>query len=201
MSRTLTPAAAIDSEDRHEALDNERSEAERQLVDEDHRRAGHEGLGEHDHLLLPTRQRTCRRVPPLLQLGEQLERVLGALLGRVAVEHVRRHPKVVGDGELGQQAAAFGNDGEAGLANLFGTTTGEVAVAERHRARGRANRAGDSEYQRRLAGAVRSEQGGDLPRCHIDRHVAEHRPPTTRDAQPVDAECLGRTHATSSVPR
>ena len=41
---------------RHEPLDDDRREAERELVDEHDLRLRDESLGEHDHLLLATRQ-------------------------------------------------------------------------------------------------------------------------------------------------
>ena len=41
-------------------------------------RLRHERLGEDEHLLLAARQRSRREVEPLLQLGEQLERVRAA---------------------------------------------------------------------------------------------------------------------------
>ena len=45
---------------RHEALDDHRREAERELVDEHDLRLGDEGLGEHHHLLLATREQARR---------------------------------------------------------------------------------------------------------------------------------------------
>ena len=45
---------------RHEPLDDDRREAERQLVDEDDLRPGDERLGEHDHLLLAAREQARR---------------------------------------------------------------------------------------------------------------------------------------------
>ena len=57
---TPTPFAATASSVGHEPLDDDRREAERELVDEHDARAGDERLGEHDHLLLAARERARR---------------------------------------------------------------------------------------------------------------------------------------------
>ncbi len=71
-------------ERRHEALDDDRREAERELVDEDDLRLRDEGLGEHDHLLLATREQARRDAPALLELREELERVRDARSSRAS---------------------------------------------------------------------------------------------------------------------
>ncbi len=59
-----------------EALDDDRREPERELVDEHHARVGDERLGQHDHLLLAAREQAAGDAPALLELGEELERTL-----------------------------------------------------------------------------------------------------------------------------
>ena len=69
MSSTPTPDSATVADRRDEALDDDRSEPERELVDEDEARLGHERLGEDEHLLLAARERPRREVEPLLSSG------------------------------------------------------------------------------------------------------------------------------------
>ena len=57
ISRMPAPDAAISWSDGREALDDDRREPERELVDQDDARVRDEGLREHDHLLLAARER------------------------------------------------------------------------------------------------------------------------------------------------
>ncbi len=66
---------------RDQALDDDRRQPQRQLVDDHEPRLRDERLREHDHLLLAARQRARLRAEPLLELGEQLERPRAAGLG------------------------------------------------------------------------------------------------------------------------
>ena len=74
-------------ERRREPLDDDRREAERELVDEqDHARLRDERLREHDHLLLAAGEQAAGDRPALLELGEQLERVRDPALGLLPLE-------------------------------------------------------------------------------------------------------------------
>jgi hypothetical protein len=75
---------------RHQALDHDGREAQRELVDQQRRRARDQRLREDHHLLLAARQRARVDVPALLELGEQLERVLDARARLVARERIGR---------------------------------------------------------------------------------------------------------------
>ena len=75
-----------------EALDDDRREPERQLVDEDHARVRDERLREHDHLLLAAREQAAGDPPALLELGEELERARDPAL-RVLAWRARRSPR------------------------------------------------------------------------------------------------------------
>ena len=111
--------------------------------------------------------------------------------------------EVVFDGEVGQQPAALGHDGDTGAADLVGLGAGEVDVADVDRAAGRLEHAADREHERALAGAVRAEQRGDLAGRDDDRDDAfKHRAVTARHVEPGDLRAPTRRHtSTSSVPR
>src|SRR4051794_18345911 len=187
---------------RHEALDHDRREAQRQLVDEEEPRLGDERLGEHEHLLLAARQRAPGGVEALAELGAQLERVVAAGLRLLARERVRRDLQVVRDGQLRQQAATFRHDRDAGLPDALRPAPGKLLLAERDRAALRAQDACDREDERRLARAVGSEQRGHLAARDRERDVVHHRPAAAGDGQVLDVQHLGHAaSSTSSVPR
>ena len=104
-----------------EALDDDRRETERELVDQDHLRARHERLGEDDHLLLASRQQPAFRLPAFLELGEELQSLRDALLGVGSGERVRRDFQVVLDRQPRQQPSALGDDGDPCAANVLGS--------------------------------------------------------------------------------
>ena len=134
MRRTATPEAATARERGHEALDDDRREPERELVDEQDLGTRHERLREHHHLLLAAGQGAAQNVPPLLQLGKELERILGAALGVLLAERIRGDPQVVGDRQLVEKPPAFGHDGHAGAPNPLRPPAREIVVAEQHAA-------------------------------------------------------------------
>src|SRR6185312_8464131 len=67
-------------ERRDQALDDDRGEAERELVDEHELRPRYERLREHDHLLLAAREGARDRLPAGLEMREELDGVLDPAL-------------------------------------------------------------------------------------------------------------------------
>jgi hypothetical protein len=117
---------------RDQAADHHRGQAQRQLVDQHVPRLGDQGLGQHDHLLLAAGQGAGQRAQPLAQLGEQLEDLLTAGPGSLGGQGVAGHAQVVLDGQVGQQAAALGDDRDAGLADPLRAPAGEVRLVAEH---------------------------------------------------------------------
>ena len=132
------PRARHFLERRHEALHDDRRQAQRELVDDHDPRARDEGLGEHDHLLLAAREQARRRLPARLESREELERVGDPLLALVARERVGRDAEVVLHRQLGQQPAPLGDDCDARGANRLGARACEVRVSEQDLAAARA---------------------------------------------------------------
>ena len=189
---------------RHEALDDNRRQPERELVDEQDRGMRDERLREHDHLLLASREQAPRDGPPLLELGKQLERVCDAPLRVVAAQRVGRDAKVVLDRQLGQKPPSLGDDRDAGAAHLLGAMPREVHVSQQHLAGAGPQHAGNREHERRLPGPVRAEQRRHLARRDLDRDVVNDGAPAPwdRDAFEAQAGCRRRrAHSFSSVPR
>ena len=203
------PALRHRGEDRDEALDDQGCESERQLVDEHDLGAGHEGLGEHDHLLLPARERARRRLPAALERWEQLERVVDPLARLRPAERVRGDPEVVLHGELSQEAPSLRHDRDTGGPDRLGAPPCDLLIADEDAAGGGAEDAADRQHERRLARAVRAEQRGDRVGRDLERHVADDRP-AARDGERLEPErgrsaCvlhLGRrAHSSSAASR
>ena len=165
---------------RNQAADHHRGQAQRQLVDQHVPRLGDQSLGQHDHLLLAAGQGAGQRSQPLAELGEQPQDLLAAGLGLLAGQGVAGHAQVVLDGQIREQAAALGNDRDAGLADPFRAPAGEIDSrrawsVEQYGADLRAQDAADGQDQGRLACAVRAEEGGDLAGRDLDRDVLDDR--------------------------
>ena len=202
------PASATVADRRDQAVDDHRREPERQLVDEHEPRPRDERLGEHDHLLLAARQRARGVVEPLLELGEQLERALRPASASRARQRVRGDADVVLDGQLGQQPPALGDDRDA---RPCGSAPGRLPASRGSSSSTEPPRglqhAADREHQARLAGAVGTEQRGDLAGGISSDTLAHDVAPAARDDEIARsdrgaiARRRGVAHATSSVPR
>jgi hypothetical protein len=119
-------------DDRDQPADHDRGQAEGQLVDEQVARLADQGLGQHDHLLLAAGQGAGQGGQALGQLREQFQDLLAAGLGLLAGQGVAGHPQVVLDGQVREQAAALGDDRDAGLADALRAAAGYFGVVEEH---------------------------------------------------------------------
>ena len=72
------PLAGDRADDLVEVLDDERREAHRELVEQQHLRVGRHGAGHREHLLLAARQRARELLAPLSEAREPGERALAA---------------------------------------------------------------------------------------------------------------------------
>nr|WP_255515049.1 hypothetical protein [Quadrisphaera sp. INWT6] len=143
-----------------------RVEARGRLVGQQHARAQREGAGDADALALAAGQLVRVAVGLVGQADplEQLDHARPALSGHHA-EVPERQLDVLRGGPAGQQAVGLedGADAAARLAQLPLAQGGEVAAADEHRARRRALQQRGAGGERRLAGAGRADDGGDLP--------------------------------------
>jgi hypothetical protein len=180
-------------DDRDQPADHHRGQAQRQLVDQHVARLGDQGLGQHDHLLLAAGQGPGQRGQALAELGEQLQDLLAAGLGLLTGQGVAGHAQVVLDGQVGQQAAAFGDDRDARAADPFRAPAGEVRLVQEDRPGLGLQDAADGQDQGGLARAVRAEEGGDLAGRDLDRDLLDDRATAALDGEVVEPE---RVHAT-----
>jgi hypothetical protein len=128
------PGVRDTADDRDQAADHDRRQAQRQLVDQQVTGRADQGLGQHDHLLLTAGQGAGQGGEPPLELREQVEDPVkaGHLLG--PRQGVAGHAQVVLDGQVGEQPAAFGDDGHARPADPLRPPARLVGAVQEHRA-------------------------------------------------------------------
>src|SRR5262249_7069488 len=85
----------------------------------------------------------------------------------------RGHLDVLADGEVPERAAVLERAGEAGTPAAVRTPRCDVLVAELDRAACREVEARDDVHERRLTGAVRTDQADDLVPAHLEGYVTE----------------------------
>ena len=180
-------------------LHNERRQTERGFVQQQQARLGHQPARHRNHLQLPARQRPAQHVFEALEIGEIDEHIIhlarqrrpadafavgGAQRDVLAHGQAREHPP-----PLRHMTDAKANDGfrlqpQQRLA-LIPDRAGEIG-----------HEAGDGAQGGAFAGAVRAEQGHDLPLLHIQRQPLEH------IASPVAGhECVDFKQLHSGAPR
>jgi hypothetical protein len=175
-------------DDRDQPADHDRGQAEGQLVDEQVARLADQGLGQHDHLLLAAGQGAGQGSQALGQLREQFQDLLAAGLGLLAGQGVAGHPQVVLDGQVREQAAALGDDRDAGLADALGAAAGDfpgrrVWGVEDHGAGLGLQDAADGQDEGGFAGAVRAEEGRDLAGRDLDGDLPDDGAATALDGE------------------
>src|SRR5207247_9381576 len=135
-------------------------------------RVHHQRAAEGEHLLFAAGERASLLVAPLAEPREELEGALGGGLERAVAPRVRAEAEVLPDRQLHERAAAFGAVRETGAgdrlrAEPVGATAREDDLA------GAAHRSRDRSQRRRLAGAVRAEDGRDLALGHGERDAVQ----------------------------
>ena len=176
-------------------------EAERQLVDEQHRRARRQRLGQHHHLLLAARQRRGPSSPCGGCSSGNSSRAYSMPLSAspLASEYVatRRLSATVSSGRSRRPS---GTTATPARRIFSGRRLVRSWSPSRTAPGGGPQHAGHGQHQRRLAGAVRTEQRRDLAGGDLERDVAQHRRgPPRGTRQPLDAQ-RSVTSPRSSVP-
>ena len=81
--------------------------------------------------------------------------------------------QILGDRQVGEDAAAFRHMGDAELDDLLGRQAVDAPAVEPDFAGARRRQARDRAQRRRLARAVGADQGHDVARADLDRHALE----------------------------
>jgi hypothetical protein len=155
-----------------ELFDDERCEAHRQLVEQQHRRVGGDRTGHREHLLLASRQRPGELVPSLAEAGELRERALAHVGERRA--GVRAHPQVLGDRQVGEHAAPLRHETHAGARERVAAGAVHLAPAQEQLPGGRPDLAAAHRERRRLPGAIGAEQRIHLARLQDEVDAVQH---------------------------
>ena len=111
------------ADDRDQALDHGRRQAERHLVEQQHTRSVDQRPRDHEHLLLTARQERGARVAAVLQLGEQVE-------PGVDLRSRRAHEEVLLDGQVREDRPTLFDVCESEAGTRAARCLGDVVVAE-----------------------------------------------------------------------
>ena len=105
-----------------------------------------------------------------MQDREEVEDPLaGRVRGRAVTLRHGAEPQVVGDGQLREDAAPLGSQGQAAAHDLLRRESLELVAAEDDPSAGYRDEAADGVQKARLPRAVRAEQGDDLALLDADR--------------------------------
>ncbi len=166
---------------------DQRGEAHRQLVEQQHLGVRDQRPRDGQHLLLAAGH-GAGQLPAAL--GQPGERLVGPLLDRLQVEAtlVRPDAEVLLDRQVGEDAPSLGDRTEAGPGQLLGGGPAGRGVADHHLAVGGAKLAAHHAEQGGLAGAVGTEEGEDRTGRHVEVHPVQHLDAAVGGADALDGE-------------
>src|SRR6266542_1580293 len=169
-------------------------EAEGGLVPQQAPRLRHQRPRDRQHLLLAARERPRHLRPSLPEPGEEradLVEPVGKL--RAAAPREGPHLEVLVHGERGEELAALGDPGDAELVDAVRREPVDRPFLELDRARARLHESEDRLDGAALPGAVRAEDGPDLPLRDLEADAGHGGNGTVAD---LEARYPGE-HATS----
>src|SRR5271165_466402 len=166
--------AAQRSEHGQQLLDDDGRQTERQLVDQQQLRTGHQAAADRAHLLLAAGERARELFGALAQSRKLRVHALdvGSDLVIAAVEGA--HEKIVVHRESAEQAAALRHVADARGDDALGSPPGDVHAVEDDRAARRREQAGDRGEQRALPRAVGPDERDDLARADLEVDAPQH---------------------------
>ena len=114
--------------------DDPRRQPEGGLVEEQHRRLGHQGPAEDEHLALAAGEHVGERGPPVGERREQVVDPLEVLGPHPAAATEATEAEVLLDGQLGDDAAALGHVRDPETGHQLGRGAGQLAAVVRRAA-------------------------------------------------------------------
>ena len=157
--------------DEHLVLERRR-QAGRRLVEQQHRRAHHQGPAHGHHLALAARQRAGPLLAPLAQEGEEVAHLLEALR-EVARALVAAHLEVLLDGEPGEHVVVLRHVADAEPDEPVGLGRGDVGAPQGDRPAAHRHEAEERLEQRGLAGAVGPDDADQLAGVELEVAAVE----------------------------
>ena len=180
-TRIDTPSLRDVRDDLVQLLDDDRRQPHRQLVEQEQRRVGREPARHREHLLLAARQR-ARELRCAVRRGAGSARTRSPRSSRSDRPGERRHAEVLADGQVREDALAFGDEAEAGARELVGRGAVDAPAGDEQVAGGRRHQAARDLQRRRLPGAVRAEDR-ERP-CPAGRRGRRRAPPRCGRTRP-----------------
>ena len=177
-SSTVVPLRRISAITLINLLHNQRTQAERGLVEQQDLRAGHQAARNRDHLLLPSGEHPAKRVLEIAQLGKDFKHALGIGLkfgARAARAIGAAEDDVLADGQPRKHPPALGHVGDAKPEDRLGRVSRNCLAKQAHGAGPRFQQSGNDAQGRALAGAVGAEQGNDFTLVDVKRESVERR--------------------------
>ena len=183
-------------------LDDGRRQALAGLVDEQQLAGLDDGPGHRQHLLLATGQEARRVLPEPLHGREQAEDPLQTLGVHVldAPGAPGGEDKVLGHGEVREDAHVLRHIGDAGLGDLRRGLGSNVSALEVDGALGGLPEAHDGAQGGGLAGAVAAQQHGELALGHLQVHAVEDVVGANVGVDALELQ-QGFAHLATSTPR
>ena len=198
------------------SCDEQRRQAHRRLVHQDHRGSGHQGAADRQHLLFAAGQ-IPGKAAALGQTREVAEDQLDVGLDLAVAADECAEPEILQHRHVGNDAAAFHDLGNAAAHDSLrfaavGPHAVEHDLAAGDRAVLRLQESGDGLQHGRLAGAIRAQQGNDCAACNAKAHAAQRQDHVVIDhldvlhAQqrwerpPAKGEAASRTTSLTSPP-
>src|SRR5215217_3049773 len=157
-----------------DALDEDRGDAHRGLVEQQQGRLRHQGTPDGEHLLLAARHRAALLALALLQAWEQRVHPLDVLLntGLVAAQ-VRPQHQVLEHRHAREDMPTLGRVRHAHRDDLLRRRLRDLAIVEADRTLARRCETRDRAQRGGFAGAVRADQRDALTVLHLDRDALE----------------------------
>src|SRR4051794_14174523 len=157
-----------------DAVDDDRRQAERRLVEEQQLRLGHQGAADREHLLLAAGHRAALLTLALLEAREQRVHAVEVLAdaGGIAARE-GAHLEVLEDAHAREDAPSLRRLGDPDLGDLVAGETLDLGAVEEDAAGPRRHDARDRPQRRRLARAVGADERDDLALVDLERDALE----------------------------
>src|ERR1700674_1312162 len=177
-----------------------RGQARAGLVEDAPGGVDHQSPSQREHGALAAAEGVCLPVGRGREVGEQLEQLVDPF-PHTAPAAVASHVEVLANREVREDVGALRHVGQALVHELFGRKPGHVRTLHLHGALGRADESGDRLQQRRLAGAIGSDDGGDGALLRGDADPGDDGRPAIAGRQFFDLQHRRGGHCVTSSPR
>ena len=201
-TRMVRPLARQRRDHLVDAIDHDRREAERGLIQHQQLAAGHQAAPDPDHAALATRQGAGDLVASLLELGQQREHLVEARAHLLpSLWKIGAHLQVLQHRHLREQQITLRHMHDARRDDLVRALAAERLPIELDGAGTHRHQPGDHPQQRGLAMAVRPDDRGQAAFRHVERDAAQHLVRAIAGAEPRERQQRRHAPAPMNAPR